>query len=399
MKRRYRRKMSRLILGMTFMMMAVCNGIFPVERSSAHPLSAAYTTLELSKSDTRMIYSIDEMSVMELAGGDEDRNGMLDQEELDAVQQTLIDILQEHVALKIGGSPQTWSGVENVELERKGSASQVHVTVMFPSIADDLVISLDDSLYAGDPDTRYVNLLTVRYGEKYSTAALSDGNRVWMMRLTGEDYAGLPDTLPTRTEAEKEDSAMNELLVTESGVSGAWSFFLLGVEHILGGYDHLLFLFSILILRQTFKQYAVAISAFTVAHCLTLVLTVLGLMEVSPRLVEPLIALSICYVAADNLIRRKPVANRWVPIFLFGLIHGMGFADLLKEMNIPKSELAVALFSFNVGIEVIQLAIAALFWPLLLFLHRWKYSPQTVMAGSAVALLLGGAWLVERVWL
>src|SRR5690606_8334711 len=110
-------------------------------------------------------------------------------------------------------------------------------------------------------------------------------------------------------------------------------------------------------------------------------------------------ALSICYVAADNLIRKKPVASRWVPIFIFGLIHGMGFADLLKEMQIPNSELALALFSFNVCIEVIQLAIAALFWPLLLFLHRWKYSPQTVMAGSAVALLLGGAWLVERVWL
>lgn len=393
-----RRKMRLFLFGTVFALLSVIVPVLPADRMAAHPFSAAYTTLEFSKSNTRMVYSIDELSVIELAGGDVDRNGMLDEREFDAVKETLVGVLQEHVVLRIGGSPQDWAGVENIELERKGSATQAHVTVIFPPIAGDLTVSLNDTLYVGDPNTRYVNLLTVRYGEKYSTAALSESHRTWLIRLAEEEYAALPDVLEPRLEPEKEDDPVNGTFMPESVTSGAWSFFLLGVEHILGGYDHLLFLFTILILRQSFKQYAIAISAFTVAHCTTLVLTVLGLLEVSPRLVEPLIALSICYVAVDNLVRKKTSANRWLPIFFFGLIHGMGFADLLKEMQIPKNELALALFSFNIGIEVIQLAIAAAMWPVLTFLHRRKFSPQMVTAGSAIALILGGLWLIERIW-
>lgn len=169
------------------------------------------------------------------------------------------------------------------------------------------------------------------------------------------------------------------------------------MNHILSGYDHLLFLFSLVVARQTFKQYTGMITAFTIAHSITLSLTVLGIIDVSPRIVEPAIALSICFVAIDNIIR-KQVSHRWVLTFFFGLIHGMGFADILKGMNLPKSQLAVDLLSFNLGIEVVQITLVGVALPLLMMMHKWKFSRNAVIAGSALAFVLGGIWLSQRVF-
>ncbi|WP_265415875.1 HupE/UreJ family protein [Paenibacillus albus] len=159
----------------------------------------------------------------------------------------------------------------------------------------------------------------------------------------------------------------------------------------------MLFLFSLLIARQTFKQYAGTITAFTIAHSITLASTVTGVIHMPSSIVEPGIALSICYVAFDNL-HRKEVSHRWMLTFIFGLIHGMGFADLLTEMNIPKGELAVDLISFNVGIETIQVIIVALVLPALALIYRWKHARRVVIACSAAALMMGGLWFVERVF-
>lgn len=122
----------------------------------------------------------------------------------------------------------------------------------------------------------------------------------------------------------------------------------------------------------------------------------LGWIDVPGWIVEPLIALSICYVAVENIIRKK-VSRRWVLTFFFGLVHGMGFADILKGMNIPSNQLAVNLVSFNLGIEAVQLAIVAVLLPLLLLLRRSRHDRKVMLAGSAAALLFGGIWLAERV--
>ncbi|NBD24924.1 HupE/UreJ family protein [Paenibacillus glycinis] len=180
-------------------------------------------------------------------------------------------------------------------------------------------------------------------------------------------------------------------------MSGWYSFFDLGIHHILGGYDHLLFLFSLVIARQKFKQYATMITAFTIAHSITLSLTVLGIIDISPKFVEPMIALSICFVAIDNMIR-KEVSHRWILTFLFGLVHGMGFADLLKGMNLPTSQLATALISFNLGIETVQITLVGVALPVLILMHRWKYSKYAVYATSSLAFVLGAIWLGQRVF-
>ncbi len=402
MKRAHRRRRIPLaLIGLLLISLASVRGV------SAHAYSASYTTLELSKSEIAFTYAIDELSVMELAGGDEDKNGMLDEAEFDTIKSRLGEVLESKITLKIAGEAQKPSAPAVISLDRKGSGTQAVYHASYPAPVSGQSASLDDQLYLNDTKSNYVDLVTIKYGKQTSTSALSGGDRLWTLLLTESDYAALPDdpsagdgSAPQTdsSQAGSEIPSTNDKAADDGATafSGWKSFFSLGIHHILGGYDHLLFLFSLLIARQSFKQYAATITAFTVAHSLTLTLTVLGWIDVPGWIVEPLIALSICYVAVDNIIRKK-VSRRWILTFFFGLVHGMGFADILKGMNIPSNQLAVNLISFNLGIEAVQLAIVAVLLPLLVLLRRSRHDRKVMLAGSAAALLFGGIWLVERV--
>lgn len=366
------------------------------QKIDAHAYSAAYTTLTLTKSNVEMTYSLDELSVMELLGGDENKNGMLEEEEFTAMKEAILAMLKKDITLQINNVKQDWTEVESVTMARKGDATKLVLKVSYPPVSASQSISLTDNLYGSDAGANYVDLLKIQYGKQESTSALSGKYRAWAMQLTENDAASLQDTQSSETSGQAGEPQQDGESSSKSS-SGWYSFFTLGIGHILGGYDHLLFLFSLLIARQTFKQYASMITAFTIAHSITLSLTVLGIINVSPSFVEPMIALSICFVAIDNIVR-KQVSYRWVLTFLFGLIHGMGFADILKEMDIPRSELAADLISFNLGIETVQVTLVAVLLPLLALLHRWKYSRRAVYVGSTLAFVLGAIWLSQRIF-
>src|SRR5262245_53932588 len=152
-------------------------------------------------------------------------------------------------------------------------------------------------------------------------------------------------------------------------------FFGLGVEHIMLGFDHLAFLFALLIIGSTLKEAAKIITSFTVAHSITLAMATFNVVNLPSGIVEPLIAVSIIYVGVENLFRRE-VKKRWLLTFAFGLIHGFGFASVLREMGIGVSgSAAIPLLSFNLGVEVGQIAIAALILPLI-----WKLKAQQIFA-------------------
>ncbi len=183
---------------------------------------------------------------------------------------------------------------------------------------------------------------------------------------------------------------------------GFWGFFRLGLHHIITGYDHLLFLFGLLLVCHRMRSALLLITAFTVAHSLTLALSVFGLVDLPGRLVEAVIAASILYVGLENLIRRG-AESRWRVLlcFSFGLVHGLGFAGVLHEMGIAQTGAAAAvpLLAFNAGVEAGQLGIAALLLPLLWALRR---RPAFLRMGVPVlSLLVAGAgawWLLERVF-
>jgi len=171
-------------------------------------------------------------------------------------------------------------------------------------------------------------------------------------------------------------------------------YFRLGVRHIFLGYDHIAFLLALLFVKR-FIDLLKVITAFTVAHTLTLALAVLQIIRLPPQLVEIAIALTIMYVAAENLWMRDP-SGRWRLTFAFGLVHGFGFANVLRELGLPSGGLARSLLSFNLGVEAGQIVIVGVVWPVLWWVNRQPWSQQFRVGCSVVIFLLGTAWFVQR---
>jgi hypothetical protein len=176
----------------------------------------------------------------------------------------------------------------------------------------------------------------------------------------------------------------------------ALEFLKLGIVHIFIGYDHIAFLLGLLLMGGSTLTIVKIVTAFTAAHSVTLSLAALDVVSLEPTLVEAGIALSIVYVAAENLFAWRP-HGRWLVSFLFGLVHGFGFAAVLKELTLPPAALVASLVTFNLGVEIAQVAIVAVVVPALYGLARTKlHVPLTRMA-SAVILFLGLFWLYQRV--
>ena len=190
------------------------------------------------------------------------------------------------------------------------------------------------------------------------------------------------------------------------------AYFAEGMRHIALGFDHLLFLFSLLlpaVLRRTGGRWEPAVAlrparadvlrivtAFTLAHSLTLSLAALGALRLPSRWVESAIAASVVLAAANNvwpLVGRR----RWLAAFGFGLVHGLGFASVLADLGLPRASLAAALLGFNLGVELGQLAFVAALLPLAWWVRSWPGYPRFVLAGGSAAIaLLASLWLVER---
>jgi hydrogenase/urease accessory protein HupE len=174
----------------------------------------------------------------------------------------------------------------------------------------------------------------------------------------------------------------------------------LGFTHILPkGTDHILFVFGIFLLSIRLKPILMQVTAFTVAHTITLALTIYGLVSLSPRIVEPLIALSIVYVAVENVLTPKLSPWRVALVFGFGLLHGMGFAGVLSQLGLPRSEFLTALLCFNVGVELGQLSVIALAFLLigLPFRNKPWYRRRIVIPASLAIAAVGLFWFVQRV--
>jgi len=190
----------------------------------------------------------------------------------------------------------------------------------------------------------------------------------------------------------------------QSGWEVAWTYFLLGVDHILSGYDHLLFVFALMLLINDFWMLTKTITAFTLAHSITLAGASLGYFSLPQQPVEATIALSIAFVASE-LIKQRPGERRlsesypWVVAFAFGLLHGFGFAGALKETGLPQTDVPVALLTFNIGVEAGQLLFVTCVWIAFLAVRRSITMP-VAPARLAAAYVIGAVsmlWFVARI--
>ena len=209
-----------------------------------------------------------------------------------------------------------------------------------------------------------------------------------------------------------EDDELSHQLIFAAGSSpyvyytgtaqGAWAvmrtFIPAGVHHILIGPDHILFLVGLLLLGGRWQTLLTIVTAFTIGHSITLSLAALNLVTPPPGIIEPAIALSIVFVGADNLVRGAGRDIRaWIAL-VFGLVHGFGFANVLREFGLPREALGWSLFSFNAGVEVGQLAMVVAVVGILALIRRRSPAAGSMVAriGSMVVIAAGSYWFIDR---
>jgi hypothetical protein len=203
--------------------------------------------------------------------------------------------------------------------------------------------------------------------------------------IHGTNWSGVIDlsrsfTRPTRTEIARQ-------------------YLWLGYTHILPkGLDHILFVLGLFLLSPHWKTMLLQVTAFTVAHSITLALSIYGVVSLPSRIVEPLIALSIAYVAIENLVTRQLKPWRIALVFMFGLLHGLGFAGVLRDLGLPREEFLTALVTFNLGVEGGQLTVIAIALAVVgAFMKKGWYRQRVVIPASIVIAAVGLYWTVSRI--
>ncbi len=218
------------------------------------------------------------------------------------------------------------------------------------------------------------------------------------VRLTLERPGAAPERLLLPAAEESPAFPVRGSGTLEARAATAWRYAVLGFEHILpAGLDHVLFVLGLFLLSPRPKPLLIQVSLFTLAHTATLALSTLGLVRLSPSVVEPLIALSIAWVAFENVLTTELRPWRAGLVFAFGLLHGLGFAGVLGELGLPREAFFTALVSFNVGVELGQLTVIGLaFAAVGAFRSRAWYRARVVVPASLLIGLTGAWWTLTR---
>ena len=198
--------------------------------------------------------------------------------------------------------------------------------------------------------------------------------------------------------------SLTEVFTQQTFLQIVQTYLVSGFEHILPkGLDHILFILGIFLLSSQIKPLLWQVTMFTIAHTITLGLSMNGMINLPANIVEPLIALSIAYIGIENIITPKLHKSRLLIVFIFGLLHGMGFASVLSDFGMPENDFATALISFNVGVELAQLAIILTAYFFIAYLLRRRlnneqyYRNLIVLPGSLIIAVIGLYWTYDRI--
>lgn len=234
----------------------------------------------------------------------------------------------------------------------------------------------------------HARIFTWRYGLTFASYA-----------LTATNEGSEPQTQWISADDPSRPFVLSRAVITPTRIEVIRQYLGLGFTHIVPyGLDHILFVLGIFLLSMRIRPVLTQVTAFTIAHSITLGLTIYGLVSVSPRVVEPMIALSIAYIAIENLTTTYVRASRVAIVFAFGLLHGMGFAGVLKELGLPRSQFLPALVSFNLGVELGQLSVIASAYVLVGWwvTKRPSYRREFVVPASLAIAATGIFWTVQR---
>ncbi|CAN7213326.1 HupE/UreJ family protein [Paenibacillus sp. LjRoot153] len=242
-------------------------------------------------------------------------------------------------------------------------------------------------------DPNHSNYATIQVGGQTIEQVLGSQNYIVQIQGPGAATGNPVKATATAPAAKPVDDTSS--IPTGSWQSTLQTYIFMGMKHIWSGLDHMLFLFGLLLAaEQRVWKVVKLITAFTVGHCITLVLSSLEIAYLSPAIVEPLIALSILYVAVENIWKRKESARVAVTM-LFGLVHGFGFAEVLR--GTLSGHMALPLFSFNLGVEIGQLVVVGVLIPLLLLIRRVPLKINWNLYASGIVGVFGLYWFIERI--
>lgn len=348
-------------------------GLFAATSAVAHPAPFSYLDLQLDAGGLRGTLVVHDLDAAHELGV-ENADSLLDPAEAARRRDALVAILGPRLALTLDGRPATiaWGPID-VVAERQSLRLAFTASAARPAH-----LGMHAYLFPYDPiHQTFVNI--------YEDTALKLQLILDAGRQDADYYSG---------------STQGRFAVVQT-------FVLSGIEHILIGPDHILFLIGLLLLGGTLPRLALIVTSFTIGHSITLSLAALDVLSPPARIIEPLIALTIVVVGADNLLVLRSRASAssaadirsWLAIS-FGLIHGFGFAYVLKEFGLPKAALGWSLFAFNLGVEIGQLLIVIAAAGALAVIRRRSEgaSRQIAIAGSIAVVAAGSYWFVQRVF-
>jgi hydrogenase/urease accessory protein HupE len=338
----------------------------------AHPpgLSSIYLQLHAQGLDVRVTFALQDIEAF--APMDSDLDAEVTDAEREAAKPNIAELVSEQIKLELDGLPLNLTEPGTVSFDEQNNA---HVDFLYrlPN-SDGRELTLK---------SEFLNLLPE--GHQHQLTVKDSEQQVLAEAMLNKAHPALTIDLQNA----EPPSAMSAFI----------DFLSLGVEHIVTGYDHLLFLLGLLMVTHSFWPAIKIITFFTVAHSITLALAGLDVVELPSSFVEPFIAATIVYVGVENLIRGDhPKGRHWLT-FGFGLVHGFGFASVLREMNIGTGDFGILLplLSFNLGIETGQIAVAAVVLPLIWTLNnRVETAHKFLTACSIVITLMGAYWFLDR---
>ncbi len=343
--------------------------LVPLQAAIAHTASYGYAKWHVSDLRAEWTLVVDSKSIMELGPIDEDRDGKLSYEEAAHGWQSYVrPYLEDKLNVHVNGEAAAYQ-LDSLSIVN-GSELQMafHLDSKWPITS----FKVDYRLFFENSANQHQNI-SLFYLPDHPDSPIEH-----IFKADSQTWEGRSSD-------------------TSSGLERFIPFIMLGMEHILTGYDHILFLASLLVIGLSFRSAVSIITAFTAAHSITLILAALDIVHFNPRWIEIAIALTICYVAAENIWKRE-FRYRWGLTFCFGLIHGFGFANALAEIAIPKSHLAFCLIGFNLGVEAGQLLLMCAILPLIFAMSKFRRIPfrHVTTWVSAVILLFGLLWAIER---
>lgn len=336
-------------------------------RAFAHAGSYGFAKIVSDGDSVKISLLIDSLSITEFPGVDTNHDEIVDQDELkNAYGKVIRPYIEKGLIVKNNGRilPMTHVAQSVPQL------AMIQIDLLFKDSAKIGTVSILYNLFLERSENKHTNVATFQSldGKSFEYIFSKDKN-LW----TGT-FGQAPGFFDT-----------------------ARQFIQLGLKHILTGYDHILFLLALLLVKMNFRSMVTVVTSFTFAHSITLMLAAFDVVSPPSHFVEATIALTICYVALENLFSRDH-QHRWALTLAFGLVHGFGFAGVLQEIGLPKNHELTALLTFNLGVELGQLLIVVCIYPMLRKVENFYWWPKTVQIASILVGLAGTYWFVMRVF-